>query len=209
MENYKTRPDALIAIEAQEGSEGAAKELYIRFWGHSYLLAQQILERFNDKRIVDIADLVSIGLFSLAIAIKNYSQDYKSEKVIDEEYEYPPFYPYWKIIAKRKMFEEIDAALDRARNITFMASQEMTKFRGLNFSNIDEVKDNFVLEEIKDFLMDHVEEITTRDRRIFLDYINGYSYSELSRKYGLAYTTVKRRVEKIRAMIYDNLFKAD
>ena len=206
MDDFKTTPDALLAIQAQNGDEEAARELCFRFKGHSIRLAKELSGPFG--KLVDISDLISVGLFSLALAIKNYSRAYSKDVERYKNAEtFPPFMPFWRKIAQRHMYSVINDAIEYQKNVKIMATSFISQNKTMEFGSYDDEKSEFMIGEIKEWLDKKCPQIKQNHKDMFIDYLNGLSITELSRKYRLSNATTKKHVESIRVLVYDNLFK--
>lgn len=172
----------------KDGDSDALSELIKRFKSFGYKEALFVFNKYKDVSKVEIRDLNQICMLSLMVALKRYKGN-------------EGFYTFWKKIAYHNMMDEV-----KISSTLFLSD---FSFREMNLdADIDSFiacEDNVSQEVSKNSLMFQVIEILEEkkygfrdiDKRIFLNYIQGFSYTEISELYGLKYATVRQRIKRI------------
>lgn len=185
--------NALLALYIK-GDIEAQIELVNRYRIYSISLAKTIYESFRYSPAVEMEDLISIGLFSLQIAACHYVDINDNDR---------PLYPYWKRIAINEMMGYIKQFSSIKENGLMFISLGIENYeRSYSFSKED---DEHLLEDVIEFLNKPESYVSSRDKAIFLDYISGMKIVDLSKKYKLCFSYIKRIIDKVRNKIITRL----
>ena len=179
--------DAVLISMVKEGNESAFKELLVRFHRLIHSLAGRTLHQYRETTYASFEDLISIG----EVALYKTALRYKKGDCFES---------YWRKTATRDMIDYIMAC---------PLIQTLSYFNSDNFVlGHSDLANFYILEdEIMQVVNNpkyHIEEI---DRSLFYKRIDGYEYEELGKMYGLSYSTVKRKVERVQQLVNNILLK--
>ena len=171
----------------------AETEFIERYRKYSVGLACSLLEDFGNVSTSEKDDLVSIGLFSLFVALEKFRGDGNK------------FYPYWRRIATNRMMDDI-----KANSFSYMVREtnrrrpfvryddDATMAMGFESSGINE-DEEFLKEDLITTLTNL--KISSREQSMFLLYVAGYSLNELALLFDTTYSKARRQIEAIKAKL--------
>ena len=186
--NYKNTADDVLITGILNGSFSAEFALINRYRGFSYILAKQLLEDCSYSELIDLDDLISIGLTDIFVAIQTYKLNGK-------------FKNYWTRIAKNDMKKHISEITKHFGMFSQLWDESMVT----SFSNGSDDNGQLLYEDIVKFLEDPENCISKRDKDMFLMYVEGYDFEELSEEFGIAYLYVNRKITRIRKKLINYL----
>ena len=193
MPQYSKMTDLELVMLYRLNDETAQQVLVYRYRGFSFILACGLFDRYSRYATIEISDMVSIGLIALHRAVMSF--DFESEARV--------IYPLWRTIALNDMKKYVMQNFVIKEDGTRFISSVTTSGDSLNIP----VHDTTPLEsEIIDFLSNPANEISKRNQKIFLCYLTGLTYAEISRKFNISFATTKRVIEEIRVKLIKRLF---
>lgn len=193
--NLDNLSDAELICLYKDGNETAESILVYRYRGFSFMLAKTMYESYGAKFYIEIDDLASIALFALFNAMDNYDQR-------------TPFYPYWKKVAQHQMTKHINDASSFYKNIlisrdeNFLSNESETVNA---FSSCNALGRDGLYDQIIDYLYDPKGNITIEEANVFLLYIDGYSFSDITKLTGVKYHMVRKIVSTIQKKLKNHL----
>ncbi|MCR4911347.1 MAG: sigma-70 family RNA polymerase sigma factor [Bacilli bacterium] len=187
MESKKISDDELIA-GILNNSFSAEFTLINRYRGFSYILAKELLSDCNYSSLIDMDDLISIGLADVFVAIKTYTATGR-------------FKVYWRRIAKNDMVSHI-------RNIIThfgMFTNILDDNRVTSFSSDDNDHSSDVYDQVLEFLNNPINNIKKSDKEMFLMYVDGFEFEEIAKEFNVSYHWCNRRIVLIRKKLINYL----
>ena len=172
-----------------QNDTSATNELLKRFRKLSYIEAREILEKYQDISKVELKDLIQVCMLSLVIALKQFNGK-------------KGFYSYWKIIATHNMLDEVKcySTLISGSGFRIKEARYEVDFDSFVASSEDVIKSTdelTLLKRVMDIFEQSEYGFTDSEIRLFINYIHGFSLSELAEKYDLKYATVRQRIKRI------------
>ena len=190
--NYKEMKDYELVLLYREGDEMAQAELVYRYRGFSVLLGQVIYDSYKKDSMIELNELVTIGIYSLHIAV--ISMDLSEGE--------RPLLPYWKEIAKHNMIDYV------VENFIFQNNRARVSYSESLADNLSfSAQDGELFEdEIYDFLEDPKNKISKRDQKVFKYYLTCGNYVEVAKKFNVSFAVARRIIEKVRGKLMKDFF---
>lgn len=183
----------------RKGDEDAKSELVRRFKISSKRIARIMFEQYPDLNL-EFDELVSICIYSLAIALNNYNFD-------------SGFYGYWKAISEHEMIKYIK---DILMNLNFASHTDNSCFNDeeqlMEFSDSDctanTVQLQMIFEEIESIFASPNYKFSETDKKVYLMVVKyGFSINEVSENLNIGYHTVRNKLVRTRNKLKNILFK--
>lgn len=190
--NYKEMKDYELVLLYREGDEMAQAELVYRYRGFSVLLGRVIYDSYKKDSMIELNELVTIGIYSLHIAV--ISMDLSEGE--------RPLLPYWKEIAKHNMIDYV------VENFFFQNNRARVSYSESLADNLSfSAQDGELFEdEIYDFLEDPKNKISKRDQKVFKYYLTCGNYVEVAKKFNVSFAVARRIIEKVRGKLMKDFF---
>ena len=178
----------------RNGDEDAKKELFRRFSFSAKKLAGKMYDQYRHCSKAEYDDLEAIGLYALCISIEKYLSS-------------GSFFSFWRSVAINEMHEYI-----KQYSITFpldlITSEEINSpgydgdYYFCSSETVSEsVWNDYYIDKIIDILNDPKNKFPDNIKKMFLYYLEGYSYQEISDIVGLSYSNVRGHIKKTKDII--------
>ncbi len=187
MSNLKDLTDEELVSMCKLGKSEAELELYNRYLIHSKKMAGDIYYNYAAACNIEFEDLVSIGLFSFYNAVLKFRMSHS-------------FFKYWKKIAYYEMMNEV-----KSQSISYILEDTTAKMLGFDESIHYEL---FASNDISQAELERKRKIAFEDAckelsndnspldplaiDVFLLYLDGYNFKEISKKLSIKYCAVRR-----------------
>lgn len=195
MSKYDELSDNELLFLYRQNDTTAQKILVYRYKGFSYTLAKGIQRDFGYNSMLEIDDLVGIGLLSLHISASSFNEKLDM-----------PLYPYWRKVAVNNMMEYVKDITTFKKNKESIFNPSTLKFLSEVGSLSSNQNDTILRDEIIAFLNNPKNGISKRNRDMFICYMDGESCSEIAARYQRSYYTIKNIIEDIKRRIKAALF---
>ena len=186
MKYKELKDEELISLFKNANDLEAENELLKRYRIHSMKLAGEIYQGYSNSCNIEFDDLVSIGLFSYLTALKKFKN-------------YHSFFKYWQKVAYYEMMSEI-----KSLSLSFVLQDNNAKVLGFDETVHYKLLEDDVNQQEKDkkrkIVFDEACRELTRENSpldplaidVFLLYLDGYNFKEISEKLSLKYCAVRR-----------------
>ena len=199
LKKFKGLKDEELLPLYNKGDDDAEYELYRRYRAKSFRVINEFLDSHPTfKDVCEWQDLLSICLLAFDKAAKKFEGAGN-------------LYTYWRTIAERDLSVYIqDYYLDS--DICLFSSSH-SDYYGDSFSrNLEttsnEIRYDTLVEDVRKILYDEKNGLTSVDRDMFYMYVYGYSLKEISDKTGHKYSSVRLKINHIKALLEDILFNS-
>lgn len=198
--SYKEMTDIeLLSLYRKENDLTAFKVLFSRYERLSRILASEVLEESRFDFLADFSMLFDDGIFSFMIATNNFKEENKHFKA------------FWKKIAYSMMKKDLRSEIDyykknfKQQMIADKSYDSIVTSLSYGFSDGTNGGDEILMDEIKDYLFNPKNKISTINSAMFLEYLNGANIDYLAECYKCTRRTVHRRINLIREKIIKNV----
>ena len=191
--------DEVVLAYKNSGDTELENEILARYKYRARKLAGELYRKFSFLYQVEYEDVYCIILTSIFLSAKNFKAGMKH------------FFKYWKSSATRDVQKYVSqfSALDVNDRSLFETS---TNGEDKNYYRIMRQNENSLIDEyplvsdIAQMLEINNSNYKEIDKQIFFLYVEGYSLYEIAVFLNLKYTTIRRRLKKIKDKISDILF---
>ena len=177
----------------------AFNKLFNKYLRYSHILANDIVKELGADFSADYIDLVDQGVFAFMIAIEKFKDGREYLKA------------FWRRIAREAMknhiYEEINyrKLVSRTQMLEERAGIFNKPIYSHCFSDGIDGSDEMLMRDIVRYIYNPANGIKVKDADMFMDYLDGPTYTELSKKYNYDRKTTSKKINEIRRKIIINV----
>ena len=178
-----------LVDKAKVGDNEAMNELLSRYYSQIHSMAGKFLHQYRQVTYAAFEDLISIAQNSLFLAIQNYDKELGT------------FNAYWRKVAMHNVIDYIqECKLETYERIS-SGNEDKYIISHENLASFYALED-----DVNQIINDPKNDINELEAELFFAFISGDKLSELAEEYHMPYSTIQRKVDKVRNKIRDILF---
>ena len=191
--------DEIVFLYKNQSDDDLELELLNRYKCHTRKLAGELYRKFKFLYQVEYEDIHCIVTSCLFISINSFKKGMKN------------FYKYWKSCAIREVYDYVGqfSSLEGDKASIFPTSsngEERNYFRVLKQNESSLIENYSIISDIAQVIEKDNTNFDVMDKEVFYLFLEGYSLYEIALTLNMKYSTVRRRISKIKKKIGDILF---
>ena len=191
--------DEIVLAYKNQIDDDLEAELMSRYKIHARKLAGELKHKFAFLYQVEYEDVYCIVSACVFVAVNSFKKGMKN------------FFKYWKNVATREVYNYVGQFTTAECNsinelVTASNGEERNYFYMMKQNESSLIEDYPLISDIVHVIEKDKKHFESIDKEVFYLYVEGYSLYEIAVTLNLTYSSVRRRVNKLKDKISDILF---